>query len=55
MGGANGGDVAATVAGLARAVLFFYVGLKASTVIHGKALRAVVRSPMHYFTSNPLG
>ena len=46
--------IAATVAGIARAVLFYFVGLKASTVVHGKALHAVIHSPMDFFTSNPV-
>lgn len=38
-----------------RSVFFYYVGLRAATIIHGKSLRGVVNSPMSYFTSNPLG
>jgi ATP-binding cassette, subfamily C (CFTR/MRP), member 4 len=45
----------ATLAGFIRAALFFYVGLKASSTLHTKALNAVIRSPMSWFISNPVG
>eukprot|EP00940_MAST-03C_sp_MAST-3C-sp2_P000992 g992.t1 len=47
--------VVATVAGFARAALFFYVGLKSASAMHDKALAAVIDSPMSFFISNPVG
>ena len=44
-----------SVVAVLRSIFFYYVGLRAATVIHGTALRGVVNSPMSYFTSNPLG
>ena len=46
---------AVVVAGLVRSVLFFSVSLRASTRLHDDAYRAVVKSPLSFFSANPVG
>jgi ABC-type multidrug transport system fused ATPase/permease subunit len=44
-----------TLVALLRSVAFFTSTNRANSTIHQRALRRVLLSPMHFFTSNPLG
>ena len=47
--------VATVVLNVVRAFLFYYVCVNASCVLHSKMFAAVLRTPMRFFDTNPIG
>ena len=40
---------------LLRCALFFYVGIHAAQVLHNRMFAAVLRAPVRFFDTNPIG
>ena len=47
--------VVAVVLNVIRAFLFYYICVNASCVLHSKMFSAVLRTPMRFFDTNPMG
>ena len=45
----------AMIMSFARAILFFYVCVRAAKKLHNKMLTAVLRVPVRFFDVNPIG
>ena len=46
---------AASILSLTRSVLFFYICVNAAKILHNRMFGAVLRAPIRFFDTNPIG